>query len=104
MTKTTNFTLRLPPHLAALLAKTAEQQRVSKSQFIQDAIAEKLGIAEREPNAPVATWLAHVVHVDNDEPCDECGEEINRTGQVFVMLLNDGTHVLVCGVCATGWN
>lgn len=104
MTKTTNFTLRLPQLLDDLLTKTAKHQRVSKSQFVQDAIAEKLGIAEREPNAPVATWLAHMVYLDNDEPCDECGEEINRTGQIFMMLLNDGTHMLVCGVCATGWN
>lgn len=103
-TKTNNFTLRLPQHLDALLTKTAERQGKSKALFIQDAIAEKLGIAGREPNAPIATWLAHTVHLDGDEPCDECGHEIGRTGDIYVMLLTDGTHQLVCGVCATGWN
>lgn len=103
-TKTTNFTLRLPLPLDDMLTRTAFHQGTSKAKFVQDAIAEKLGIADREPNAPIATWLAHTVHLDNDEPCQECGEEISRTGQIFVMLLNNGAHMLVCGICATGWN
>lgn len=102
---TINFTLRLPAKLVAQLDAVAGANGKSRNALIDDILTNAVASEADTSNEPLASWPCHT-HASSqqrDEPCDMCGERLDRFDVDFVMLLQNGKHLIVCQLCGTGW-
>ncbi len=105
MMKTINFTLRLPTKLVAWLDAAAGANGKSRNALIADILKNAFSSEADTSNEPLASWPCHT-HANSqqrDQPCDICSKRLDRFDVDFVILLQNGKHLIACQLCGTGW-
>lgn len=96
---TINFTLRLPAKLVAQLDAVAGANGKSRNALIDDILTGAINSEADTSNEPLASWPCRTSSQHRDRPCDMCGERLDRFTSDFVILLQNGKHLIVCQLC-----
>jgi hypothetical protein len=91
--RTVNFTLRLPPGLAAALDVRAAQRGVSRSEYIglilTDDALQSMAIA--------GVWQVYESEIDE---CSDCGQPLDPADTWLGATADGRMHGPMCGSCA----